>query len=81
MTQAITDIKINVVNMGPAGADRTQVGPMLAPWTLLSGITIRCIENNSLAHLQISSINVMAMVVEHKKKSLYHLHKKTQCQY
>ena len=24
---------------GPSGADRTQVGPMLAPWTLLSGIT------------------------------------------
>ena len=23
---------------GPAGAGRTQVGPMLAPWTLLSGI-------------------------------------------
>ena len=23
---------------GPSGADRTQVGPMLAPWTLLSGI-------------------------------------------
>ena len=23
--------------MGPSGADRTQVGPMLAPWTLLSG--------------------------------------------
>ena len=22
--------------MGPSGADRTQVGPMLAPWTLLS---------------------------------------------
>ena len=25
---------------GPSGADRTQVGPMLAPWPLLSGITI-----------------------------------------
>ena len=25
---------------GPSGADRTQVGPMLAPWTLLSGIAI-----------------------------------------
>ena len=25
----------------PSGADRTQVGPMLAPWTLLSGI--RCL--------------------------------------
>ena len=23
---------------GPSGADRTQVGPMLAPWTLLSGV-------------------------------------------
>ena len=23
---------------GPSGADRTQVGPMLAPWTLLSGM-------------------------------------------
>ena len=26
---------------GPSGADRTQVGPMFAPWTLLSG-TFRC---------------------------------------
>ena len=23
---------------GPSGADRTQVGPMMAPWTLLSGV-------------------------------------------
>ena len=28
---------------GPSGADRTQVGPMLAPWTLLSGyVCITC---------------------------------------
>ena len=25
---------------GPSGADRTQVGPMLAPWTLLSGLVV-----------------------------------------
>ena len=25
---------------GPSGADRTQVGPMLAPWTLLSGFIL-----------------------------------------
>ena len=25
---------------GPSGADRTQVGPMLTPWTLLSGLLI-----------------------------------------
>ena len=27
---------------GPSGADRTQVGPMLAPWTLLSGDVCVC---------------------------------------
>ena len=26
---------------GPSGADRTQVGPMLVPWTLLSGLFFR----------------------------------------
>ena len=31
------DSKIHGANMGPSGADRTQVGAMLAPWTLLSG--------------------------------------------
>ena len=29
---------------GPSGADRTQVGPMLAPWTLLSGWVFRWYE-------------------------------------
>ena len=33
----------------PSGADRTQVGPMLAPWTLLSG-TI-CEWNINIVHL------------------------------
>ena len=33
---------------GPSGADRTQVGPMLAPWTLLSGL---------LTHLMMTSSN------------------------
>ena len=31
------DNKVHGANMGPVWADRTQVGPMLAPWTLLSG--------------------------------------------
>ena len=29
--------KLVGLTWGPSGADRTQVGPMLAPWTLLSG--------------------------------------------
>ena len=31
------DSKVHGANMGPSGAERIQVGPMLAPWTLLSG--------------------------------------------
>ena len=31
------DSKIHEAYMGPPGADMTQVGPMLATWTLLSG--------------------------------------------
>ena len=31
------DSKVHGANMGPIWTDRTQVGPMLAPWTLLSG--------------------------------------------
>ena len=32
--------KIHGVNMGPPGAYRTQVGPMLAPWTLFLRIIL-----------------------------------------
>ena len=36
---------------GPYGADRTQVGPMLAPWTLLSGIGSTCCYLNPKSRL------------------------------
>ena len=32
------DSKVHGANMGPPGAHRTQVGPMWATWTLLSGL-------------------------------------------
>ena len=38
--QVIPDSKVHGANMGPSEADRTQVGPMLAPWILLSGMVI-----------------------------------------
>ena len=37
LNQNLTNSKVHEANMGPSGAHRTQVGPMLAPWTLLSG--------------------------------------------
>ena len=38
LTVMIPDSKVHGANMGPSGADKTQVGPMLAPQTLLSGM-------------------------------------------
>ena len=35
---------------GPSGADRTQVGPRLAPWTLLSGIASICHKREIESH-------------------------------
>ena len=39
---------------GPSGADRTQVGPMLAPWTLLSGMS------NYIVTIIINKVGIMA---------------------
>ena len=36
----IPNSKVHGANMGPSGADRTQVGPMLATWTLPTGIAM-----------------------------------------
>ena len=36
----VPDNKIHENNMGPPGSCRPQMGPMLVPWTLLSGVTL-----------------------------------------
>ena len=38
--QRCPDSKVHGPTWGPPGADRTLVGPILAPWTLLSGCTL-----------------------------------------
>ena len=42
---------------GPSGADRTQVGPMLTPWTVLSGLTFQ-------NHWPASGTDIRQFVVE-----------------
>ena len=37
---------------GPSGADRTQVGPVLVPWTLLSGMLSHFVQWESIADYQ-----------------------------
>ena len=41
---------------GPSGADRTQVGPMLSPWTLLSGTLLLCREFVCVEHKWLYSL-------------------------
>ena len=36
--KTVPDNKVRGPTWGPSGVDSTQVGPMLAPWTLLSGV-------------------------------------------
>ena len=43
---------------GPYGADRTQVGPTLAPWTLLSGMVVL-----SAMAVRVTCISYLSMVV------------------
>ena len=47
----IPDSKNHGSIWGPSGADRTQVGSMLAPWTLLSGIIKMQIECNGMSNI------------------------------
>ena len=51
---------------GPSGADRTQVGPMLAPKTLLSGKSDRTLLNNNLtdSRLRETSYSVIFIIGE-----------------
>ena len=46
---------------GPSGADRTQVGPMLAPWTLLSGC-VHLRQRDVITHSCANEIAINAMV-------------------
>ena len=41
--------KVHGPTWGPSGADRTQVGPMLAPWTLLSGTVLIACQHRCLS--------------------------------
>ena len=43
----------------PSGADRTQVGPILAPWTLLSGIIFAIAKLHHNKHIQEYSIEII----------------------
>ena len=41
INMALPASKVHGSTWGPSGTDRAQVGPMLAPWTLLSGFTLK----------------------------------------
>ena len=49
------DSKVHGANMGPPGSCRPQMGPMLAPWTLLTGKTFPLLLNKGAAYTDNSS--------------------------
>ena len=51
------DSKVHGANMGPTWGHRTQVGPMLAPWTLLSGRVLCRVPNLNWGHLQLDILH------------------------
>ena len=69
----IPDSKVHVAHMGPTGSCRSQVDPMSAPWTLLSGVcTLNFIHaiihaiiwmiNNSIAYKGAAYIRGLAVL-------------------
>ena len=65
--EVVPDNKFIGPTWGPSGADRTKVGTMLAPWTLLSGVIISMLSimNQSPSLLQKCLINMPAIVCFH----------------
>ena len=53
--QFIPDSKARGPTWGPSGADRTQVGPMLAPRTLLSGMLCFVIQGASASCFHVNA--------------------------
>ena len=52
---------------GPSGADRTQVGPMLAPWTLLFGfLCLWILRYNPHSSMSADNIGRGSVIMDHK---------------
>ena len=56
----IPDSKVHGANMGPPESCRPQMGPMLAPWTLLSGILYCTSDYLSMLRLKLTHVNKKA---------------------
>ena len=56
------DSKVHGPTWGPSGADRTQVGPMLAPWTLLSGLGFRTPRSKLSTNFNVSSWSLTCII-------------------
>ena len=58
LNHTVPDSKVHGANMGPTWADRTHVGPMLAPWTLLSMVPLHGSAQMLLVLYQESSVHI-----------------------
>ena len=56
------DSKVHGANMGPTWVLRSQIGPMLAPWTLLSGHSMSSLENVSWWRHQMETFSALLAI-------------------
>ena len=73
----VPDSKVHGANMGPSGAGRTQMGPMLARCTLLSGVTCsikmgRCITTTKHGFV-LTSYERLGVISPATRLFVYHL--------
>ena len=57
MACSLPDSKVHGANMGPPGSCRSQVSPMLAPWTLLSGLSWTNVDQVVWRHMTSLGLN------------------------
>ena len=68
----LPDSKVHGANMGPIWAHRSQVGPMLAPWTLLSGLPATFLTVNHIIDLfNITNVSVHSIQYIFHMKNIF----------
>ena len=77
--QPYPDSKVHGATQGPPGSCRTQMGPMLAPWTLLSGYKwhahikfLHTLWSTSLQHLMVPSVHTTSDHTAFSRESTLH---------
>ena len=84
--EAFPDSRCHGATWGPPGSCRPQIGPVLAPWTLLSGLSLITSYDPTwlryvvISHISLHNYDLIAVTVKHGPNTNFHLQRHyTQC--